>query len=364
MEEFDIVVIGAGVVGLSIASSLPEGNNLLIERHESFGKETSSRNSEVIHAGIYYPKDSLKARLFVRGNELVYKICKEYKIDHKKIGKIIIAIDEEEQDDLKALYEKGIENKVKGLEIIDKAEIKKIEPSIKASLGIFSPETGILDSHNFMKHFENKAKEQGVVCAYGCEVQGIDKIKDGYKIKLKDADGAVYDISAKKVINSAGLNSDKIAQMVGINDYKLHFCKGEYFRASGGKGRYLKHLVYPCPSKISLGIHTVLDLGGGLKFGPNAFYVDSIDYDINPEHSKEMYDSVSKYLNFIDENELTPDTSGIRPKLQAPGEDVKDFVIQNEAQRGLEGFINLIGIESPGLTAAPAIAEYVVKECL
>lgn len=361
MEKFNITIIGAGIVGLAIASEIPQGNNLVIEKHESFGKETSSRNSEVIHAGIYYPTGFLKATLCVEGNELIYKICKEKNINHKKFGKIIVAVNEDEERDLGKLYEQGVKNCVPGLKAISKKEIKEMEPNINALSGIYSPNTGIVDTHSLMRHFELKAKSKGATFAYGCELVGAEKINSEYKITVKDSDGELFDFSTKILINCAGLNSDKVAGMLGINDYKLHYCKGEYFKVGGGKHKYINRLVYPHPTETSLGIHTVLDLQGQLKLGPNAFYVNEIDYDVDPKNKNSMCESAKKYLPFIQLEDLTPDMSGVRPKLQAEGEHVKDFVIQEESKKGLPGLINLIGIESPGLTAAPAIARYVLK---
>lgn len=361
MERFEITVIGAGIVGLAIASEIPRGNNLVIERHESFGKETSSRNSEVMHAGIYYPTGFLKARLCVEGNELIYNICRENNINHKMLGKIIVAVNDEEEKDLQNLYKQGIDNGVPGLRIVSKDEIKKMEPNINAISGIFSPTTGIVDTHGLMRHFELKAKGKGVTFAYGCELIGVSKIDNGYRVTVRDSDGELYDFSTRVLINSAGLDSDKVAGMLGITEYKLHYCKGEYFKVGGGKYKYISRLVYPHPTETSLGIHTVLDLQGQLKLGPNVFYVNELNYDVDSSHARELWESAHKYLPFIELEDLSPDTSGIRPKLQAEGEPVKDFVIRHERDKGLDGFINLIGIESPGLTAAPSIARYVLN---
>lgn len=352
MERFDITIIGAGVVGLAIASELPQGNNLVIERHEGFGKETSSRNSEVVHAGIYYPTGFLKTRLCVEGNELIYRICKENNINYKKLGKIIVATTQEEADDLERVYRQGVENGVPGLRIISSEEIKRLEPNINAVSGIYSPTTGIVDTHSLMKHFESKAKSRGVIFAYGCELVGAE---EGYKLTVRDSDGQFFKFMTDILINCAGLCSDKVAGMLGVK-YKLHYCKGEYFKVGGGKNRYISHLIYPHPTGISLGIHTVLDLQGQLKLGPNAFYVDKLNYDVDPDHATQMWESARMYLPFIELKDLSPDMSGIRPKLQGPGEPVRDFVIREDLPR----FINLIGIESPGLTASPAIARYIL----
>lgn len=361
MDNFNITIIGAGIVGLAVAGEIPEGNNLVIEKYESFGKETSSRNSEVIHAGIYYPAGFLKARLCIEGNVLIYKICRENNINYKQLGKIIVAVSGEETNDLDKLYKQGIANGVPGLRIISKEEIKKLEPSINAVSGIYSPTTGIVDTHSLMKYFEVKAKGRGVTFAYGCDLIAVEKINSGYKLTIKDSDGELLNFSTRILINSAGLYSDKVSEMTGIKGYKLYFCKGEYFRVGGGKNKFINRLVYPHPTATSLGIHTVLDLQGQLKLGPNAFYIDKINYDVDPRHARSMWESARRYLPFIELEDLTPDMSGIRPKLQGPGEPAQDFVIQNEEKKGFPGFINLIGIESPGLTSSPAIARYVLN---
>ena len=364
MEKFDLTVIGAGIVGLAVSSRLPAGDNLVIEKNETFGRETSSRNSEVIHAGIYYPQDSFKARLCVSGNEMIYQICAEHNINHQRLGKIIVAVSEDEREELEVLYEHGRANGVRGLELLAQADVKRLEPKVRAVAGIYSPSTGIVDTHSLMRHFELRAKDNGVTFAYGCTLVGIERVVDGYQIKIKDVDGEVDTFFTRVIINSAGLQSDQVARMAGVDEYCLHYCKGEYFSVGRGKQKNISHLVYPCPTKVSLGVHTVVDLQGQMKLGPNAFYVDKIDYEVDSDHLTEMYESASRYLPFLDRDDLTPDLSGIRPKLQAPGAEVKDFVISEESDRDLPGFINLIGIESPGLTASPANAEYIVNNIL
>jgi len=364
MENFDVTVIGAGVVGLAICATCPSCKGLVVEQHEGFGKETSSRNSEVIHAGIYYPTDSLKARMCIEGKYMLYELCKENNINYKNTGKIIVATNKEEESDLEGLYKQGLINGVNDLKIINKKEIKKMEPNINALSGIYSPSTGIVDTHNVMKCYEAKSKQNGFTFAYGCKLVRVEKQDSGFRIAVLDVDGESYEFMTKILVNSAGLESDKVAEMVGIKDYKIHYCKGEYFRVGGGKNKYINRLIYPHPTETSLGIHTVIDLQGEIKLGPNAFYVDRIDYDVDNNNAQSMYESVKTYLPFIESDDLSPDMSGIRPKLQAPGEHVRDFVIEHEKDRGLYGFINLIGIESPGFTSAPAIAKYVTNmEC-
>lgn len=350
---------------MAIASRIGQKDRdvIIIERHPGFGQETSSRNSEVIHSGLYYPEGSLKARLCLEGKRLLYQFCQEYNIAHKRLGKLIVATNDEEVEDLEELLTRGKNNGVRDLKLLTKKEIETIEPHIQAVSAIHSPSTGIIDTHQLMKHLEFLAKDKGVTFAYNCEVIGIEKKEGGYQIDIRDADGQRLNLSCRVLINSAGLHSDKIARMVGIDikesGYELHCCKGEYFRVEGNKSKFINQLVYSTPKDIGLGIHTVIDLQGQLKLGPNAFYVDRIDYDVEPSHVTEFYKSAKKFLPFIELDDLSPDMAGIRPKLQGPGEPVEDFVISHEEKRGLPGLINLIGIDSPGLTASLAIARHV-----
>ncbi|NQT94949.1 MAG: NAD(P)/FAD-dependent oxidoreductase [Candidatus Omnitrophica bacterium] len=365
MEKTDIIIVGAGVVGLSIATALSskDRNIIVVEKEKSFGQGSSSRNSEIVHSGIYYPTNSLKAKLCVEGKNLLYEFCKKHNIPHKKIGKLIVATTDEEIQELDMLLTRGHANGVDDLVFLNKDEIKDIEPNIAGLGAIESPSTGIVDSHQLMKTLESLAKDKGAVFAYSCEVTGIEKKSKGYEVTVRDADGETLKILSQRVINSAGLYSDKIAQMVGIDiekcAYRLYYNKGEYFRVSNTKANLTNRLIYPTPRKYSLGIHTVMDLHGEMKLGPNAFYVDEIDYNVDKAHMSEFYKYVKDFLPFIAGDDLTPDMAGVRAKVQAEGEEAKDFVISEESKKGFSGLINLIGIESPGLTASLAIAKYV-----
>jgi L-2-hydroxyglutarate oxidase LhgO len=367
MEEAEITIIGSGVVGLAIAAEIAEEGKeiLVIERHEHFGQETSSRNSEVIHSGIYYPKDSLKAKLCVEGNQLLYQLCTRHQISYQRIGKLIVASNDKEVEGLEALLAMGKDNGVSDLQILSQKEVQQIEPHINVLSALWSPSTGIIDTHSLMKYFETSAKTAGVDFAYGCEVEFIEKKPDGYEVGIRDADGERFSFLSRIVINSAGLCADKVAALAGIDidaaGYRIHYCKGEYFNLGGGKHKLIHHLIYPPPTTIALGIHTVLDLQGRVRLGPNAFYVNEIDYQVEEAHKREFLESTRPIFPFVEESDITPDMAGIRPKLQAQGEPVRDFVISHEAALGLPGLINLIGIESPGLTASPAIAKYVKK---
>jgi L-2-hydroxyglutarate oxidase LhgO len=358
MENANITIIGAGIVGLAIASEMEEENVIIIEKNESFGKETSSRNSEVIHAGIYYPNNSLKAKLCIEGKELTYKICEEHNIPHKKIGKFIVATNKFELNKLENLYKNALINGVDA-KIITQNELRKIEPNVVAIAALYSPSTGILDTHEIMKYFERIAREKGVMIAYNFEVIGIDKTTNGYVITVKDKLNNIEKLFSHIVINSAGLYADKVANMVGLDidklNYKISFYKGEYFAVDNKKSKMVSHLIYPVPSSFTLGIHTVIDIEGQLKLGPSSFLVDKIDYSVNEENKKYFVESVKSFLPFITLEDLTPAMAGIRPKAQ------EDFIIKEESENGFPGFINLIGIDSPGVTAAPAIAKYVKK---
>lgn len=362
MEQVNITVIGAGVVGLAIASHLSDKYTdiVVLERHSTFGQETSSRNSEVIHSGIYYPHGSLKADLCVKGAQELYEISKRYSIPHKKIGKLIVATEQSEINEIERLYEKGQSNNVSGLIILEKNEIRKIEPYANAIAALYSPNTGIIDSHSLMKHFFDKARANGVLFSFESNVELLDKDNDGFVVGIKPED---YKFRTRIVINSAGLFSDRIAELAGINiddaGYRLKFCKGSYFSYS--RTSPVKMLIYPVPHKdlTGLGVHATIDLAGRLRFGPDAEYIKVIDYRVDKTKRDMFYRGASKIIKGLDKDAFMPDMSGIRPKLQGPDEPVRDFIISEEGDRGLSGLINLIGIESPGLTASPAIARFV-----
>ncbi|MDD5766236.1 MAG: NAD(P)/FAD-dependent oxidoreductase [Candidatus Marinimicrobia bacterium] len=365
MEHVDIAIIGAGVVGLAICENLSHLNKevLLLERHESFGMETSSRNSEVIHAGIYYPENSLKARLCVEGNRLLYDLCEKNGVPFRKTGKIIVANTQEEIQNVRHLFEQGTRNHAPGLRFLSKTEINQMEPNISAEFGLFSPETGLVDVHQLMKFYESQSEANNAVIAYHSNVIAIEKTPNDYHISIQDSGGEVEKIAAKFVINTAGIGAEHIAALAGIDTgsvgYQTYPCKGEYFNVAAKHTGKINRLIYPTPTAISLGIHTRLRLDGTFSLGPNAFYVDEVSYEVNADHQNGFFESVRSFLPFLKPEDLTPEMSGIRPKLQKPGGDVRDFVIVEESEKGLPGMINLIGIESPGLTASPAIAIHV-----
>ena len=363
----DITIIGAGVVGLAIAAQVASKDRevYVLEKNDTFGLETSSRHSGVIHSGIYYPESSLKAKMCVAGNRILYELCERYGIGHRRLGKLIVASSDEEAGELQTLLERGQRNCTEGLRILSKREMKELEPNVEGVAAILSPSTGIIDSYALMKYFIARAKDRGVQIAYQTKVVGIEKVADRYKVTVEDRTGK-SSFTTRILINCAGLHCDKVAELAGIDiakaGYKLHYCKGEYFSISSGKSKLVKRrLIYPVPPpKVTgVGIHLTFDLDGRMRLGPSIHYVDSIDYAMDNQHKQLFYDSVRKFLPSIEYDDLEPEMAGIRPKLQEPGGDIKDFVIRDESDKGLPGFINLIGIESPGLTASPAIAKYV-----
>ena len=365
----DITIIGAGVVGLAIAAQLAHRDRVVyvLEKNERFGQETSSRHSGVIHSGIYYPYGSLKAKLCVEGNRLLYELCRKHGIGHRRLGKLIVAASDEETGQLQELKAKGQRNDAEGLRIISRSELKEMEPNVEGVAALLSPSTGVIDSHALMEHFVARAKDGGVEIACGKKVVGIEKVSDGYKVTVAEGDKGKFSFTTRILINCAGLQCDKIAGLAGIDidkaEYRLHYCKGEYFSVGGGKSNLVKRLIYPVPEvkDTGLGVHVTLDLEGRMRLGPNTQYVDSIDYTVDSRHKDSFYKSAKRMLPFIEYADLEPEMAGIRPKLQGPGEDVKDFVIRDESDKGLPGLINLIGIESPGMTSSPAIARYVAS---
>lgn len=359
--DAEITIIGAGIIGLAIAAELSDGkkNIYVLEKNMSYGMGISSRNSEVIHAGIYYPAGSLKGMYCIEGRELLYEICSRYNIPHKRTGKLIIATTQQQMDEICCLMQNAVRNGVGSLAVLDKAHVNKMEPNVRAVGALHSPHTGIIDVHSLMDYYFHVAKTNGSEIACGTYVEAITKAAEGYRIVTKNAEGIYFEFTSESVINAAGLYSDRIAGMVGM-DYTLHYCKGDYFSINNVKKGLVERLIYPLPEKdhVGLGVHLTFDLNGRMKLGPNAIYTGNIeDYRVDKSRGDQFYESAVKFLPFIKREDIAPDMSGIRPKLQGPGEGFRDFIISED----LPGFVNLVGIESPGLTAAPAIARHVKK---
>lgn len=368
-----ITIIGAGVIGLAIAEALSARKGLssseiiILDKCSSFGMETSSRSSEVIHAGIYYPKGSKKGKLCVEGNEMIYDICRRNNLPFRNSGKLIVSTNEKEEKLIPDLFQKAANNNARGVRIVERDEIKSIEPNIKSNLAIYCPSSGTIDSHSYMQFLEAKATNNGCTFAYNSEVVGIDKRAGDYVLTIKNPDGTFFDFETEILINAAGLFSEKISQMLGIDTdffkYNLVYRKGIYFRVHRKLDLYPKALIYPIPPDSgSLGIHTTPDLFGGMRLGPFIGPEQKeIEYFVDESMHQYFFEQAKAYLPFLEYDDIAPDNAGILPQLQKPGEPMRDFIIRNETDKGLDGFINLVGMESPGLTCAPAIGKMIAE---
>jgi L-2-hydroxyglutarate oxidase LhgO len=376
--DYNTCVIGAGVVGLACAARLASrGPLLVIEREWKFGQATSSHNSEVVHAGLYYEPGSLKAKLCVEGNRLIRDLAAEYGIGYQRCGKYIVAIDETEKVYLEWLKNNATASGATDLRWVPLDELREQEPCVRAVAALFSPSTGILDSHGLMAHFKTQAELAGADFVFNTEAIGIRHlppsttagIKGGYSVAVRDSYGDESEIICAQVINAAGLYSDRIAALAGMDvkalDLDLRWTRGFYYTMEGGQKFHIAHLIYPVPDKSlkSLGVHATIDLSGGLRFGPTAEYMkeQTEDYSFSNDGLEQVAESIARYLPGVKAEDLNAMMTGIRPKLTRPGQPARDFYIREESGRGLPGFVNLIGIESPGLTAAPAIARVVAE---
>lgn len=362
MEEIGITIVGAGVIGLAVAAGLSKRREgiLVLERNENFGQETSSRNSEVIHAGIYYSPGTMKARLCVEGRDMLYEFCRRRSVPYSKTGKLIVATDQAKTAKLHDLCDRAGKNGAGALSVLGKKDVSRIEPAVRAESAILSPETGIIDSHSLMKKLYEEARSAGVIFSFNSSVNMLKKEKDGWIVGVEGEDCR---FKSMMVINAAGLSSDKVAALAGIDvdkaNYRLCYLKGSYFSYAGAPP--VGRLVYPLPEEdlVGLGIHATLDLGGRLRFGPDAVEVDEIDYRVDAGMRNSFYERAGRIIKGLNRESFSPDMAGIRPRAGGGGEG--DFVIRHESDRGLEGLINLVGIESPGLTASLAISREVYK---
>jgi L-2-hydroxyglutarate oxidase LhgO len=361
MESANIVVIGGGVVGLAVAArlSMTHKDVYVLEKNHKIGQEISSHNSGVIHSGIHYPPGSLKASLCIQGNKMIYDICKKNQISFKRLGKLTVATDESQVKILDQLFTNGEGNNVPGLSLMDSGQIKRMEPNVNAIEALYTPTSGIIEQDELIQYFASLTTRNGGIISTQTEVAGIRYDGSVYKLSGKSV-GKTFTFDCETVINCAGLYSDKVAEMVGLDidklGYRLSYYKGDYFRVLGPPP--VRTLVYPVPQGAGLGIHATPDMSGSVKLGPNAYSVSSIDYG-PASNGEDFLEDVSKFIPGIRKSKIEFDSSGIRPKLSGSDKQFKDFVIRNEEKHGYPGFINLIGIESPGLTASPAIAEYV-----
>lgn len=360
MEKIDCVVIGAGVVGLAVASRLAQAGRdvIVLEAGSAIGTGTSSRNSEVIHAGIYYSQNSLKARLCVRGKEALYAYCDSRSIPYRRCGKLIVATNSSQISGLHALKEKAEGNGVFDLQFLSEAEVSAIEPDIHCVAALLSPSTGIIDSHALMLSLQGDAENAGAMFAFQSALEGGEITPDGIVLRVNGAD---EEWIANTVINCAGLQAQNVASLLsGLPQQTIppaFYAKGNYFAYSGRAS--FSHLIYPMPEAGGLGVHLTLDLAGRPRFGPDVEWVSAIEYEIDPRRAESFHAEIRKYWPGVGDGALYPDYAGIRPKLTSCGEPATDFRIDDRSLHGIPGLINLYGIESPGLTASLAIAEYV-----
>ena len=362
-ERVECVVIGAGAVGLACARRLAMAGLevVVLEAAEAIGTETSSRNSEVIHAGIYYPAGSFKAKACVAGKHFLYDYCGERGVAHKRIGKLIVAGDESRIPELEALQARAAANGVPDLELLTGAEVRALEPAVQAEAGLLSPSTGIVDSHALMLAFQGDAEELGAMIAFHAPVACGRVLEDGIEIEVGGAEPMT--LAAGLVVNSAGLAAPEVAHRIDGLDArhvpKARFAKGNYFSVAGRQP--FRRLVYPMPEASVLGVHVTLDLAGQCKFGPDLEWLEAPEYDVDPARAERFYDAVRRYYPGLADGALQPAYAGIRPKIHGPGEAQPDFLLQGPETHGVPGLVNLFGIESPGLTASPAIADEVAR---
>lgn len=363
MDEVNTIVIGAGVIGLAIGARLARTRELMVlESEPQFGQGISSRNSEVIHAGIYYPKNSLKARLCVRGKELLYEYCADRHVAHRRTGKLIVATSKSELPELNDIRLKAESNGVTDLETLTASRIAEIEPQLSCVGGLLSPSTGIVSAHELMQSLDaDIALADGQVVTH-CHVVGVQYDDSRFVIEYQDK-AEIRHLACQKLVIAAGLGSQGLARHLHYRqDYsvpRLHLCRGRYYSYQGPAP--FSHLVYPVPEKntAGLGTHATVDMAGQVKFGPDVSYINELDYSVPDEVPEAYFNAIAKYYPDVDKSRLVPGYAGIRPKIVGFGEPAADFRIDDVRVHGIPGLISLFGIESPGLTSALAIAETV-----
>jgi L-2-hydroxyglutarate oxidase LhgO len=387
MDEIDVVVIGAGVVGLAVARTLALAGRevLVLEAAATIGTGTSSRNSEVIHAGLYYEPGSLKARLCVSGRELLYAYCDSHGVANRRCGKLLVATTQEQIPKLAAIETRARSNGVSSLRHLSAEQARALEPALHCVAALHSPDTGIVDSHQLMLALQGDAEAHGAICAFRAPVQRIEREADGrFRIEVGDdvARGGVepggepgapsgsqsdmqsqaqpFMLRAQHVVNCAGLQAQTVASRIhGLaapHVPPLYMARGNYFSLSGRSP--FDRLIYPMPDEAGLGVHLTVDLGGQAKFGPDVEWVDTVDYQVDPHRADSFYAAIRTYWPDLADGALQPAYAGIRPKLVGPRQPAADFMVQGELEHGVKGLLNFFGIESPGLTASLALAEY------
>jgi L-2-hydroxyglutarate oxidase LhgO len=355
----DVLVIGAGVIGLAVARALTlRGHGVIVaEATGGIGNGVSSRNSEVIHAGMYYPTDSLRARHCIAGRRMLYAFCRSHGVPHAKCGKLIVATNALEQAKIEGIYDQGIVNGVEGLTILTGEEAKALEPNLSCMGAILSRETGIIDSHALMLALQGELESEGGVIAFHAPVERITPVGESWDVHVGGTEPTALTVDA--VVNAAGLGAQAIAR--ATEDYppervpRLVLAKGNYFGCLGRPA--FSRLIYPAPVDGGLGTHVTLDLNGRMRFGPDVEWIDREAYEVDPKRADSFYASIRRYWPELPDGALVPDYSGIRPKLTGQGEKAADFMIDGPAEHGLSGLVHLFGIESPGLTSSLSLAE-------
>ncbi len=363
MDSVECLVIGAGVIGLAVAHALARSGRevVVLESERVIGSGISSRNSEVIHAGLYYPTGLRKTRLCVEGTAMLYAFCREYGVPHRRCGKILVATTEGEIGKLAAIKQQAEANGVLDLVWLGRDEALALEPALAVTKALLSPSTGIIDSHAFMLALQGDAERHGAMLAL--ETPAVSGRAAAHGLLIETGGRNPTQIAANVVVNSAGLGAQALARSIaGMPQNKippLHLAKGSYFSLAAPSP--FSHLIYPIPTPGALGIHLTLDVGGRARFGPDLEWIETIDYAVDPERGKAFYPAVRSYWPEQPDGSLQPDYSGIRPKIERPGGSSADFLIQGPKDHGVAGLFNLFGIESPGLTSSLAIADWVAR---
>lgn len=362
-DRVDAIVIGGGVVGLAIARSLALAGRapLILEGEDHFGSWTSSRNSEVVHAGIYYPEGSLKAKLCVEGKHQLYAFCEARGVPFRRTGKLIFAHDEAQLGELDGIEKRAIGAGVMDLRALDRAGIRALEPELPSAGALLSPSTGIVDSHAFMLALLGEAEAHDAMLATSSRIERITREGGLWHVWMEGADEAA--VSAPILVNSAGLAAQRLAHATQGLDAAFipptFYARGVYFTYPGKVP--FSHLIYPVPEAGGLGTHLTLDLAGQARFGPDVEWIDEVDYTVDPARHAKFAAAAKRIWPQLDESRLQPGYAGVRPKISGPGEPAADFMISGPGSHGCEGLVNLFGIESPGLTASMAIADLVVE---
>jgi L-2-hydroxyglutarate oxidase LhgO len=366
METVDTLVVGAGVIGLACADALARAGRevIVVESEARYGSGVSSRNSEVIHSGIYYPPGSVKARVCIRGKPMLYEFCEGHGVPHRRCGKLIVATNGAQLDALESLRARGESNGVEDLRRIDRAEARRLEPQLECVAALLSESTGIVDSHGLMTALLGRAERHGAILVLQTRFESASALPGGgFDVRLRDAGGELP-FRVQRLVIATGLHAPSTAARIdGFPSRRVpveRYAKGNYFALVGRSP--FSRLIYPVPEKDGLGVHLTLDLGRQARFGPDVEWIDSVDFTVNPARLPAFYSEIRKYWRGLADGQLRPDYAGVRPKIYAPDQPVADFDIAGPAAHGLAGLVCLFGIESPGLTAALAIADEVARQ--